>query len=212
MKSSLHRLASCGSSVREERLSNFFLSFLFVIESTVKRNLWWWYKFQRLRFSSRPFKSLVVLLCQSTHGSFLQRALVPRCWAVLLHGNRCIAAIADGADQLDGCMLQSIMIDEEALVKVSLTVHLLGVVLIDYSHIFDQVSLIKHSMDALWGPFKAIAVALNRLCIVNSLVSHGNVSWIGITLTLLIFHVIFKSTEAVEALFYLHLSRKIWKG
>ena len=68
---------------------------------------------------------------------------------MLLHGNRCIAAIADGADKLDGCMLQSIMIDEEALVKVSLTVHLLGVVLIDYSHIFDQVALIEHPVDAL---------------------------------------------------------------
>ena len=68
---------------------------------------------------------------------------------MLLHGNWCIAAVADGADQLDGCMLQSIMIDEEAFVKVSLTVHLLGVVLVDYSYIFDQVALIKHPMDAL---------------------------------------------------------------
>ena len=128
---------------------------------------------------------------------------------MLLHGNWCIAAVADGADQLDGCMLQSIMIDEEAFVKVSLTVHLLGVVLVDYSHIFDQVALIKHPVDALRRSINTIAVALNRLFIVNSLVSHGNVSWIGITLTLLIFHVFLKSTEAVKALLYLHLSRSI---
>ena len=132
--------------------------------------------------------------------------------AVLLHSNRCITAVTDWADQLDWRMLQSVVIDEEALVEVRFTVHLLRVVLVDYSHILRQVARIKHPMNALRGPVKAVAVAFDGVCVVYSLVSHGHVSRVRIALTLLFFHVFFEGAEAMEALLDLHLSTKYEKG
>lgn len=62
------------------------------------------------------------------------------------------------------------MIDEKALIEVSLSVHLLGIVLVNMSNVLVKITLIKHSMKAFAGSIETVRIALDTIAIANSLV------------------------------------------
>ena len=67
---------------------------------------------------------------------------MPNCRAVLLKGDWCELKVVKGADQLDRSVLQSVMVDEVTLIKVSVTADLLRIVLVKHPDVLRQVALV----------------------------------------------------------------------
>ena len=67
------------------------------------------------------------------------------------------------------------MVDEKALIKISLCVHLLSVVLIYMPYVFIQSALVEHPMEALRRAVETMAIALDATIIADSFVSHRQV-------------------------------------
>ena len=116
----------------------------------------------------------MVLLGKNAKRSFGKRALMARSGAVLLQGHRrVIGAVADRTDQLYRCVLQTVVIDEEAFVKVGLAVHERRVVLVHKSYILVQIPLIEDPVEALDGTIEAVRIALDAALITDAIVGNG---------------------------------------
>ena len=111
--------------------------------------------------------------------------------------------VVDRADKLDGSVLQTVMVDEEALIKVNITAHLLGVVLVEQPYISVQITLVVDAVEALAGSNVTETVTLDALGVANTLV--GRVDVLRDIYVVLDINLIFNAAEALQARLGFHL-------
>ena len=125
------------------------------------------------------------------------------CRAVLLQRLWRTGVVVDRADKLDGSVLQTVMVDEEALIKVNITAHLLGVVLVEQPYISVQITLVVDAVEALAGSNVTETVTLDALGVANTLV--GRVDVLRDIYVVLDINLIFNAAEALQARLGFHL-------
>ena len=95
-----------------------------------------------------------------------------RCRAVLLQCIRGIAVrVADRTYKFDRGVLQPVVIDKEALVKISVRAHERRVMLVNETNILLKVLLIKDAMQALDRSVETMRITLDAILITDTIVS-----------------------------------------
>ena len=70
-------------------------------------------------------------------------------------------------------MSDSIQVDEEALIEINITVHVLSIVLVQQFNVSVQIALIEYAVNAFGWSHQANFVSNYAVTVTDTLISHG---------------------------------------